>query len=218
MAVIAIIVLMCFSPEASFIVSGTLAATSAAIAHKPKPKRERFMALIPLIFAIQQFFEGIVWLYVGNPGPWLTIGTYIFVSIAFLFWPVYVPFAVQKAEKDPARKRMMTALLVAGVLASIWFLQYLLASGVNTRVDQQCLQYSVPMPWTVGLLYWLGANGALLLSSNRFWVLGGLLSTTGALIAQAVYPFAVASIWCYFAAVICLVIAVDYFKNATRGE
>lgn len=207
---------MCFSPAASFVVSGVLATASVAIAQRKVPKRERAIAALPFIFAIQQFLEGVVWLFLNDPGPIRMIGVYGFTSFAYLLWPTYVPIAMLQVETNPARKKLISLTLVAGLAAAVFFLYQMVTSGADVVVVQECLQYQMYMPWQIGLLYWTGANGAFLFSSNPWWVGAGVLFTLGALIAGLAYPFAIASIWCYFAAVASLTVALYFFTKQSR--
>lgn len=207
---------MCFSPAASFAVSGTLFVASAAIAQRKIPKIERSIAIVPFLFAAQQFLEGIVWLYLYTPGPLRTLGVYGFSSIAFLVWPIYAPLAMLRVEKDFTRRKLIKVALAAGIIASLYALIQFPIQGVDVALNQQCLQYQLAIPWEIGLLYWIGANGSLILSSNTWWVVSGILGTLGVLVANSLYPFAVASIWCYFAAITSLIIALYFFRKQTR--
>jgi hypothetical protein len=73
---------MCFSANASFAASGVLAAVGAASIRETKTKRGLLYAFIPLIFAIQQFVEGLQWL--TRPGAWS-----VFLAYGFLFFRSY---------------------------------------------------------------------------------------------------------------------------------
>lgn len=207
---------MCFSPAASFVASGVLATAGVAIQQRKIPKAERLVAALPLFFAAQQFLEGIVWLYLNDMGFMRTLGIYGFNGFALLFWPIVVPLAMLRAETNPLRQRLIKITLLAGSVAAVFYLYHIVTQGIDVRLEQQCLQYQVFMPWQIGILYWMGANGALLLSSNPWWVAGGLMVLLGAGIAFLAFPFAIASVWCYFAASISLVIAAYYFRRSAK--
>ena len=53
---------MCFSAGASFTASAVLAATGVTTLREVRSKRELPLALLPTIFSIQQFIEGLLWL------------------------------------------------------------------------------------------------------------------------------------------------------------
>ena len=53
---------MCFSATASFVASGALSALGVATLRATQRKAEIPFATIPLLFGIQQFVEGVLWL------------------------------------------------------------------------------------------------------------------------------------------------------------
>src|SRR5690242_9093334 len=57
---------MCFSVGASFTASGILAVIGG-FALVRAPKYYRALAAIPLLFALQQFAEGVVWMTLTHP-------------------------------------------------------------------------------------------------------------------------------------------------------
>lgn len=57
---------MCFSATASFTASAVLGITGIATLRQVKFKSLIFLACLPLLFAIQQFNEGLIWLYFGT--------------------------------------------------------------------------------------------------------------------------------------------------------
>ncbi len=57
---------MCFSAQASFGASAVLGIMGIYALRKAK-QQERFLAMVPLLFAIQQACEGIVWVTYANP-------------------------------------------------------------------------------------------------------------------------------------------------------
>ena len=74
---------MCFSAEASFIASGGLAVAGGA-SLKVAKKEQRLIALIPLLFAIQQAIEGMQWLYLYRGTSSLKLA-YAFLFFGFVF-------------------------------------------------------------------------------------------------------------------------------------
>ncbi len=209
---------MCFSPSASFVVSGTLAIAGTAVLSKRVPKRELPAAAAPLFFAAQQFAEGIVWLYLYDTGPVKQLAVAVFSGFAFIFWPIYAPLTALTAEPDARRRRFMSWCFVAGLAAAGFFAATMLQHGVGVVLDQGCLQYQVAMPWYVGLLYMLGVSAALVASSLGYIRAMGIAVFLGAAAAWAAYPFALASVWCYFAAACSLMLALHFFHFAKRGK
>lgn len=75
---------MCFSAEASFGASIALLTIGTLAIRKNKDLNMRLFSCIPILFGIQQFFEGVVWLTQANQSLTLytQISTYIFLLFA----------------------------------------------------------------------------------------------------------------------------------------
>ena len=57
---------MCFSATASFTAGITLSALGVATLTQVSSRREILLGSFPLLFAVQQFSEGLVWLTLGQ--------------------------------------------------------------------------------------------------------------------------------------------------------
>ena len=71
---------MCFSATASFVASGVIASIGVATLRHVREPRALLFACVPLLFAVHQFTEGLVWL--GLDGH---IGKVALDHVAFLF-------------------------------------------------------------------------------------------------------------------------------------
>src|SRR6188768_3673276 len=65
----------------------------------------RIIASIPLIFAVQQFTEGFLWLSLTSPrfAGLQSVATIVFLFFAQVVWPVWVPYAILKLEPKENR-------------------------------------------------------------------------------------------------------------------
>jgi len=72
---------MCFSAQASFTASAIIIATGAVCVKKSTTAPQGILACIPLIFGIQQFTAGILWLSLSHPEMqrWNNLATHIFL-------------------------------------------------------------------------------------------------------------------------------------------
>jgi hypothetical protein len=85
---------MCFSATASFSAAGILALAGAVTLSKARDVRERPLAAVPLVFALQQGIEGLLWRTVpAGHQAGRTLAT-SFAILAMVFWPVFIPLAV----------------------------------------------------------------------------------------------------------------------------
>lgn len=207
---------MCFSAGASFGASGVLVVTGVIAISKARDLPQRLFATIPLIFALQQLSEGLLWLAVkhaafsaGQP-----VFTYFFLVFAWAVWPVWIPFTIRLLEKDVRRKRILTALLGIGIMVSLCVVIVLLKYPVEVISMQYHIHYHFDLPGSVrqlagviGLAYFLAAVVPAFISSQRRMTWLGIAFSASYLFAMIFYPGFVVSVWCFFAAVLSMVVA-----------
>ena len=122
---------MCFSATASFSAGavllgvGTLTLRSSLASHQ---RRDFPFAAIPLLFAIQQLIEGVIWLTFHVDAPLLnSVMTYVYSFFSHALWPVYVPVAVMLMEPNGWRRRTLIAFVAAGAAVGAYLLFVLVA-------------------------------------------------------------------------------------------
>src|SRR5579885_41827 len=197
--------IMCFSATASFTVSGLL--TFAGILSIKKAQSSlRLLACVPLIFAIQQCCEGIIWL--DPMGSFASLATIIFFTIATVLWPVWIPLSTRYAETDLYRKKMLYIPLCCGIIFSILALIFYIGYGVKGMPINNHIAYlthSLPIPNIIAMILY---GTAVILpnfisSLKQIWFFG--LGIIGAyLVTHVWFPEHFASVWCFFAAVLSL--------------
>ncbi len=91
---------MCFSAGASFTAGAVLTVIGVVSIRESHERQQIPFASIPLLFAIQQIFEGFVWLSFTNPDFAFTrwVSAYMFIFIAQVVWPFWVPFSILMLE------------------------------------------------------------------------------------------------------------------------
>lgn len=108
---------MCFSATASFAAGTALLAIGSLAWRSAQRRCERPFAAIPVLFALQQFIEGTIWLAFDHDMPALnavSTGAYLFFS--HLLWPVFVPSAVLLIEPQAHRLRRRRDLVHFGLV------------------------------------------------------------------------------------------------------
>jgi hypothetical protein len=112
---------MCFSATGSFAISGVLSAVGAASIARNSSKVHPMFAAIPLVFAIQQAAEGIVWLTMDGGYPTLhRLMVGIFLGSALIVWPTWLSFALRLVERNTVRRRALGALFWMGSAVAIY--------------------------------------------------------------------------------------------------
>lgn len=216
---------MCFSAEASFTAAGiltTIGILTLKEAKKPnKPAHVLYLAIIPLLFALQQVCEGIIWITMDPTSSyhWLnTTMTYSFLFFAGIFWPIWIPYALMRTEQNPKRQKIIQYNFYIGLLIgllsaiSIFYLghtaqiiahniAYPLQSDQETSLSQLA-GYIYPVILLAYLYITVGSS--FLSTIPSIWIFG-VLSLISFFISQILYAHAFGSTWCFFAAIISIV-------------
>ena len=210
---------MCFSATASFTAGTALSVIGVASLKLVKTKSERPFALIPLLFGIQQLSEGVIWLTFGHDAPALRPAmTYLYSFFSHVLWPVYVPFAMGVLEPVRWRRKAIFAFETAGVAVGGFLLYSMITGPLTAEVVGRHIVYAAPhfrlIP--VMLLYVAATCACCFFSSHGFVRMFGALALGSFIAAYMVYVDALVSIWCFFAAVLSLLVYF-HFRFGTFG-
>ena len=191
---------MCFSAPASFVTSGGLAALGGASLVIAK-KEDKIIALIPLLFSIQQFFEGVQWLHLYAGSTSLLAG-YGFLFFAFIVWPVYVPTFVYML--DEKRRKVLRWFIFLGMLIALYFVWIFASQSLSISRLHACISYGFNVPFNLPatMLYVTTILGPLFISSKKIFNMFGVIASIAAIIAWLFFTFAFTSVWCFFAAIV----------------
>lgn len=213
---------MCFSATASFSASAALLGIGAVTLHKARQPRERPFAAIPLLFGIQQLTEGVLWLGFGWDTPALNaVLTQLYSFFSHVLWPAYVPLAAWALEPRGPRRHALALISAGGIAVGAYLLYSMLATPIVARPIGNHIDYDSPHFYAavVMTLYLTATTGSMLLSSRRVMKLFGALALAGALAAWWFYARWFISVWCFFAAVLSLVIWLHFAaRNAQLVE
>lgn len=217
---------MCFSATASFTSSAVLLTAGLFALSRVRTRFQLPYALIPLIFAIQQLLEGMLWISltgdvqlpscVSNAG--LTTGYSVFSQV---FWPLYVPVAVYLIENVRWRKKMLLLTIIAGALVSGFLLYEMIGHSVIARLQDQHIAYDFSHAHVVvaTALYLTGACLAPILSGHVSVRWFGVVAFLSAILAFTVFEIWFISVWCYFAGLMsCLVLFYFFKEQAARQD
>jgi hypothetical protein len=203
---------MCFSAAASFTASAIITSMGVVAHKKSKNKTYQLLAYVPIIFGIHQFLEGWVWLSLQNADlAFLNVPvTYAFMLVAWVVWPIYMPFTLWKLEKGPLRRKILGTITVLGTLTMFLLVYIITHYGIKSEVLDCSIYYDYgvkhPMGWIVGAMYVLTTSISTLVSSvKKMWVMG-LLNLGAYVFSKLYYNVHIISVWCFFAALISIVI------------
>lgn len=203
---------MCFSPSVSFGAGIVLSATGITSISRSQTLPQRVLSVIPLLFAVQQFSEGVVWLSMLYTAwaHWQVMATYIFLVFAQIVWPVYVPFSMLLFEHNKVRKKAIIATLIAGVFLATYigislYLHTPVAIASSHHIAYE-LNFSLAHQWYYGVLYFIPTIVSSLISSQKrlHWL--GYLFLGSYLFTRLLFHYYVISVWCFFGAAISIII------------
>lgn len=211
---------MCFSAPASFMAAAIAGTAGVVCLARVRGRRDLPLAAIPLIFALQQAMEGFLWLNLEHDGltersAELTKG---FLTLALVFWPVYVPLATLLSEPDRARRLWLWVCLAAGLSVAVYFFISLGTFPRTASIDGGHIVYSSDpdLPLLIGLFYPLATSLSLMLSSHRMIAASGVVGFLGSVVSYWMYWNAFTSVWCFFAAIASGLIIL-HFERARRA-
>ncbi len=209
---------MCFSATASFVAGVGLLGVGVATLKKAEKKAEIPFAMIPLLFGVQQIIEGILWLSFGFDVALLTvITTYAFSLFSHVVWPIFVPFSIWLLEVVPWRRNVIAGFQLVGLAVGAYLLYFIVKFPVTAEAGEHIIYlsphfYQIP---TMGFYLAATCIGSLFSSHKLVNVFGALAFVLFG-IAYWFYAAALFSVWCFFSAVLSLIIYF-YFKLKYPG-
>lgn len=203
---------MCFSATASFIAGVSLSVLGVATVKKAERKAEIPFAMIPLLFGVQQIIEGMLWLSFRFDAPLLNvIMTYVFTLFSHVLWPIFVPFSIGLMEIVAWRKKVISAFQITGVAVGLYHLYVIVKFPVTSEVNGHIVYVSPYFNKVPVLVLYLAATcvGAFF-SSHRIINIFGALALLLFMVAYWFYTVAFFSVWCFFAAILSVVIYLHF--------
>ena len=203
---------MCFSAGASFAGGAVISAIGVATLKQSNKKVQMPFASIPLIFGIQQISEGFVWLALQSPGheAGLKTAMYVFLFAAVILWPVMLPASILLMEKVKKRRTTLKILLMVGIITALYYGIGMLVLEVNPEILGHHIFYASGYPKSLVIpifcLYIIATITPLFVSSTRNLYIMGVLITVSCLLSGIFYTKCLTSVWCFFAALISVVI------------
>lgn len=197
---------MCFSAAASFTTSGVLLVTGVVTVSSVTKRSQILLATTPLLFAIQQFSEGVLWLSFTEPRlmhftQWMIN---IFVLFGQIVWPVWVPLANRLIETKRNRMQVLDGMIVVGGIISGYLIYQTVISPVSAEIRNHHIHYVFNYSGTLinsfNLTYLIPTVFSHFASSHRKIQILGILTFISYLISKIYYEGTVFSVWCFFAA------------------
>lgn len=212
---------MCFSAPVSFAAAAALTVSGAVGVRIAARRDRRFIPInaLAFCFAIQQFLEGMIWI---NPG-WIenTLLAKAFLFFAIFVYPWFVGASCYKLTSNLKRQKILAGFVGAGLLYGILFyVGTLVAPHFNVDLSGMHVAYQYEtfgnhLSWCLFIpLYVILTIGPLFICDRPYaWVVGLAILGT-AVLSAFVYTNYFVSVWCFFAAVVSIVISFWTYKVA----
>jgi hypothetical protein len=178
--------------------------------------RELPFASLPLVFALHQLTEAVVWARVdGQVGPSLGhVAVMAYVSVAMVVLPVLFPLSVLLLEPRGDRLRVAPFVCLGAVVAAIMAVE-VFSAPVTVVAHPHALEYVTGLSHGEGLAvaYVLAVVPPALLSGYRSVVAFGVANLAGLLVVAVIYAEAFASLWCVYAALTSCLVMVHMVRR-----
>lgn len=210
---------MCFSATASFSAGTVLLGLGTLTLKSASRPRELMFAAIPLLFAIQQLTEGVIWLTFRYNAPLLnTVMTQIYAFFSHALWPAWIPLAVLLMEAPGRRHRVLLTFVAAGAAVGAYLFYVLTAFPAVSRPTGQHIEYLSPHFFAaeVMTLYLLATTVSPLVSTHGWVKVFGALALLSFGAAYYFYTTWFISVWCFFAAVLSSTIALHFAMRRAK--
>ncbi|MCU0456644.1 MAG: hypothetical protein MUE74_10110 [Bacteroidales bacterium] len=215
---------MCFSAGASFAGSAVLVAAGYAAIRKVRKPSWKPFAAIPLLFSLQQFSEGIIWLILRSGGheTILKFSTTFFLIMALIVWPILMPLSVKLMEPSGKRRRILAVLISAGIILALYYAYCMIFYEFHPIIESHHIRYLGDWPKSLRnpafALYILATIPPLFISGiRRMWIMGTLILIS-VIVSGIFFKVYLTSVWCFFAALISLVILWIIKEDKIQGD
>ena len=205
---------MCFSATASFVAGGVLSATGGVLLARTRRNQDLPLASIPLLFGVQQIIEGIVWISFSSPAV-NAVAAYAYTLFSHVLWPIFVPLSLLLVEINPARKKLLKAFLLVGTAIGLYLLYLIQTNTIDVQIMNCSIAYPfpIPYPFSTTAFYLVVICGSCFVSSHKTLRILGIAILISFAIATWFYTQTFISVWCFFAAILSIIIYWHFSTN-----
>jgi hypothetical protein len=213
---------MCFSAQADAVAGVTVVAIGIDACRHVRHRNERLLAALPLLLGAHQLVEDLVWWDLqGHVSHEIgQVAVWIYLLVAFVVLPVYVPLAVMMIEPTRQRKWQMAPFVALGGLVSLVLLATMVPGPIGAQLRPWHLSYSIGLNHAVLIvtLYVAAICGPLLFSGYRHVAIFGVGNLVVVIVLAGLTADGFASLWCVYAAISAGAIALHLrFAKAHRA-
>lgn len=208
---------MCFSVQADVAAGVVLLPMAAVSLREVRHVREVPFAALPLLFALHQLTEAVVWAAYDDGSVPESLGhaaALVYVGFAMVVLPTLFPISVLLLEPQGSRLRVAPFAILGAALSAVFAVE-VLTDPVGVVVHPYALAYTTGLSHggLLSVAYVVAVIGPALLSGYQSVVVFGLVNLAGLLVVAVVYLDAFASLWCVYAALTSALVTVHMVRR-----
>jgi hypothetical protein len=197
---------VCFSPQADLVGGAVLVVIGVdALRHVHQRRDHLPLAALPLLLAVHQVVEAFAWWGLQGvvPEGLGRVAVWVYLLIAFVVLPVYVPLAVAVLEPRGPRRRLIGGFAALGAVVATLLLAGMLRGPVTAELADYHLAYGtgVSAGFLVVVAYVVATCGAILFSGRPYLAAFGVVNLVAVAVLARFQIDGFASLWCAWAAV-----------------
>ncbi len=214
---------VCFSPQADAAVGVIVVAVGVDALRHVRVSREIVLGSLPLLFGVHQLAEAFVWWGLdGRVADVVqTVALWAYLGFAFALLPALVPLAVGLVERLLGRRRVIAACGVLGAAVGVALTVPLLRGSVTATIESRHIEYHVDALTRGGqltALYVIATCGALVASSYRDIAALGVANLVAIPVLVWLTVGGFVSLWCFWAAIVSVVVAFHMHRTAASFD
>lgn len=213
---------MCFSATASFAVGASLLGPGYYAIKHTKSRGMLTFACTPILFSFHQIAEGCVWMSLKNPdfASWYKPALYGYSFISQPLWPIWVPLTMWLMETDKRRKKILYYFLLLGGASSIYMFYCLINYEMSAIIENCHIRYLRDFPYLniMRPVNFVTIAVTPFLSTLRYTKLLAAAMMGALILTYFFFTNYLISVWCFFAAILSLLIILVIVSNKESVE
>ena len=197
---------MCFSAQADLVGGLVVSAIGVDVVRHVGGRRDHLaLAAVPLLLGVHQLVEAFVWWGLqGDTSAGVgRAATWIYLLIAFVVLPIYVPVAILLLEPPGRRRWTIGPFIGLGAAVSGVLLAAMIRGPVTAALGDHHLIYGTGLRSgrVVVAAYVVATCGSMLFSRSREIALFGIVNLIAVALLARLPLDGFASLWCGWAAI-----------------
>ena len=215
---------MCFSAEVSFGAATVLIPAGGLAIYRAYNHERRYTAIaaLPMLFGIQQFVEGLVWMSGAQANShWVEQASLAYMFFSWLAWPVWVPVSTYFVEPERRKPLYLGFAVAGGMLGGIQYFPYFAHDGwlvakflpyAISYEGREILDFLITREATYAI-YVAVVIGPLLLSTDHRIKFFGVLVSLVLAVTYFFFSYAYISVFCFGGALMSIYLVWMVFQG-----